>query len=115
MATGDIVEVRGRRVHFLGRKGEVINVGGVKVYPPKVEDQIRGVRGVRDVRVYGKINPITGQIVAADIELSGHVVSEVVLAEVRQVCRATLSRYEQPRELRVVAELRRSNEKLLRR
>ena len=115
IATGDIVEVRGRRVHFLGRKGEVVNVGGVKVYPPTVEQQIRRVRGVRDVRVYGKVNPVTGQIVVADIELSGDVTPEVALAEVRQVCRSTLNRYEQPRELHVVAELKRSNEKLMRR
>lgn len=114
VATGDIVEIRDRRVHFLGRKGEVVNVGGVKVYPLTVEEQIRKVKGVRDVRVYGKVNPVTGQLVAADVELSGDVAQEVVLAEVRQLCRSTLSRYEQPRELRVVAELRRSNEKLIR-
>jgi acyl-coenzyme A synthetase/AMP-(fatty) acid ligase len=115
IATGDLVEVRGRRVHFLGRKGEVVNVGGVKVYPPTVEEQIRKVRGVRDVRVYGKANPITGQIVAADLELCEGVAPDVVLAEVRQACRSTLNRYEQPRELHVVAELGRSNEKLMRR
>ena len=115
LATGDMVEIRGRRVHFLGRKGEVVNVGGVKVYPPTVEEQIRRVKGVRDVRVYGRVNPVTGQIVAAEIELAGDVVPEVVLAEVRQVCRSTLSRYEQPREFHVVPELRRCNEKLMRR
>lgn len=114
IATGDIVEIRGGRVHFLGRNGEVINVGGVKVYPPTVEEQIRTVKGVRDVRVYGKANPVTGQIVAADLELFGEVAPEVALAEIRQVCRSTLNRYEQPRELRVVPELRRSNEKLIR-
>jgi acyl-CoA synthetase (AMP-forming)/AMP-acid ligase II len=115
ISTGDIVEVRGDRVHFLGRKGEVVNVGGVKVYPPTVEEQIRKVSGVRDVRVYGKANPVTGQIVAADIELTGDVAPEVILSEIRQLCRSTLSRYEQPRELHVVSELGRSNEKLMRR
>ena len=115
IATGDFVEVRGERVLFLGRKGEVVNVGGVKVYPPTVEEQVRKVRGVRDVRVYGKANPVTGQIVAADLELTEGAAPDEVLAEVRQACRATLNRYEQPRELHVVAELRRSNEKLMRR
>jgi acyl-CoA synthetase (AMP-forming)/AMP-acid ligase II len=115
IATGDIVEVRGGRVHFLGRKGEVVNVGGVKVYPPTVEEQIRKVSGVRDARVYGKANPVTGQIVVADIELSGNVAPEVALAEIRRLCRSTLSRFEQPRELHVVSELGRSNEKLIRR
>jgi acyl-CoA synthetase (AMP-forming)/AMP-acid ligase II len=115
VATGDLVEVRGKRVQFLGRKGEVVNVGGVKVYPHVVEEPIRKVRGVRDVRVYGRANPVTGQIVAADLELSEGVAPDAVLAEVRQACRSALNRYEQPRELRVVAELRRSNGKLVRR
>jgi acyl-CoA synthetase (AMP-forming)/AMP-acid ligase II len=115
VATGDLVEVRGDRVHFLGRKGEVVNVGGVKVYPPIVEGPIRKVKGVREVRVYGKPNPVTGQIVAADVELSEGAAPEAVLEEVRQACRAALSRWEQPREVRVVTELGRSNGKLVRR
>ena len=114
VATGDLVELRGNRVYFLGRKGEVINVGGVKVFPPTVEDHIRSVPGVRDVRVYGKANPVTGQIVAADVEVAGTVVPEAVLTAIRQHCRSRLSRYEQPRELSVVAQLSRSNEKLIR-
>lgn len=114
IATGDMVEIRDDRVIFLGRESEIINVGGVKVYPPTVEAQIRKVDGVRDVRVYGKANPITGQIVAAELEISADIEPKLVLAAVRQACQATLSRYEQPREMRIVTELTRSNEKLVR-
>ena len=36
--TGDIVELRGDRYYFVGRKGGIINVGGLKISP-------RGNRG----------------------------------------------------------------------
>ena len=35
--TGDIVEQRGERYHFVGRKGGIINIGGLKVHPEEVE------------------------------------------------------------------------------
>ena len=42
MDTGDIVERRGERYYFLGRRTGVINVGGKKVYPEEVEAVITG-------------------------------------------------------------------------
>ena len=113
--TGDLVELRGNRVFFLGRKGEVINVGGVKVFPPSVEDHIRSIPGVSAVRVYGKPNPVTGQIVAADLEIEDGFDPDSLLGNVRSACRLSLNRYEQPRELHIVNKLSRSNEKLTRR
>jgi acyl-CoA synthetase (AMP-forming)/AMP-acid ligase II len=114
MATGDLVEVHEDRVLFLGRKGEVINVGGVKVFPPIVEEPIRTVEGVQNVRVYGRPNPVTGQIVAAEIELAQTASETAVVQAVRDICRARLSRYEQPRDIRIVGALARSNEKIIR-
>ena len=35
--TGDMIEVRGDRCYFVGRRGGVINVGGAKVHPEEVE------------------------------------------------------------------------------
>jgi acyl-CoA synthetase (AMP-forming)/AMP-acid ligase II len=113
-ATGDCVEILGDRVYFLGRVSEIVNVGGIKVSPPRVEQEIRRVSGVRDVRVFGKPNPVTGQIVAAELEIADERDCDGVLAEVRAACRARLSRYEQPRDIRVVAGLPRRNEKLAR-
>ncbi|MEU7146370.1 class I adenylate-forming enzyme family protein [Nocardia sp. NPDC046473] len=67
VSTGDLVELRDGRVHFVGRVGSVINVGGIKVPPLPVEEVIGAVAGVELVRVYGRANPITGNIVAADV------------------------------------------------
>lgn len=66
--TGDIVEIIGEnKIRFVGRKTEMINVGGYKVNPNEVEDEIKKVNGVLDAYVYAKKNRLTGNIIAADI------------------------------------------------
>src|ERR1700722_18161069 len=35
--TGDMVELRGDRYHFVGRRGGIINIGGLKVHPEEIE------------------------------------------------------------------------------
>ncbi len=56
--TGDLVEVVDGRVHFRGRRSEIINVGGTKVHPLPIEERISAVPGVRVVRVYGRRNAL---------------------------------------------------------
>ena len=65
--TGDLVEVRGDRIHFVGRTTEIINVGGAKVHPLPIEEVASTVAGVELVAAYGRPNPVTGQIVALDV------------------------------------------------
>ncbi|MDE3176664.1 MAG: AMP-binding protein [Pseudomonadota bacterium] len=67
--TGDMIEIRGDRCYFTGRRGGVINVGGAKVHPEEVEAVLNGLDGVRLSRVFAKASPITGAIVAAEIVL----------------------------------------------
>ena len=35
--TGDMVELRGDRYYFVGRRGGIINIGGLKVHPEEIE------------------------------------------------------------------------------
>ena len=65
--TGDSVEVDGEYVKILGRKSELINVGGEKVYPQEVENIILKHPKVKDVTIYKEKNQILGNIVCADI------------------------------------------------
>ena len=67
--TGDILELRGDRYYFVGRKGGIINVGGLKVHPEEVEAVINRHPDVRMSLVYPRKNPITGAVVAADVVL----------------------------------------------
>ena len=45
--TGDVVEVDGEWLRILGRRSEIINVGGEKVYPAEVESVLLAHDGVR--------------------------------------------------------------------
>jgi len=67
--TGDMVERRGDRYHFLGRRSGLINVGGLKVYPEEVEAAINRHPAVRMSMVRSRRSPITGSLVAADVVL----------------------------------------------
>ena len=114
IATGDQVEVIDDRVVFRGRRCEIVNVGGVKVFPQKVEEVILAVPGVQAVRVQGRSNPVTGQIVVARLELVPGEDAPRVLAAVRRACRGALNRYEVPRDIRIEPSLPRVNEKIAR-
>ena len=65
--TGDSVLVNGEFFCILGRASELINVGGLKVYPAQVESVIQLMPGVEDVAVVGAPNAITGQIVTSRV------------------------------------------------
>lgn len=67
--TGDLLELRGDRYHFVGRREGTINVGGRKVSPEEVEGVINEHPFVQMVRARGRSSPITGAIVVADVVL----------------------------------------------
>ena len=68
--TGDAVEVDSEYIKILGRKSEIINVGGEKVYPQEVENVILEIDNVAEVTVYGEKNPIIGNIVCAKVRFN---------------------------------------------
>ena len=115
-ATGDLVAIQGDRVVFLGRKSEVINVGGVKVHPVEIEKVINQVPGVFAVRVSGRPNPVTGQIVVAQVVIApdSNGKEEEMGAAIRSACKV-LDRYMQPRLIEFVSNLPTANQKLMRR
>ena len=65
--TGDMVELRGDRYYFVGRRDGIINVGGLKVHPEEVEAVINAHPGVQMSLVKARRNPITGAVVVADV------------------------------------------------
>jgi acyl-coenzyme A synthetase/AMP-(fatty) acid ligase len=99
--TGDAVEVKGELVRFLGRKAEIINVGGLKVHPAEVENVLLQLGNVADAAVYAATNAITGQMVAARIQLRQPEEPAAFRKRLRQFCESRLSRHATP----VVIEL----------
>ena len=68
--TGDAVAVDGPYLRILGRKGDLINVGGQKVYPAEIEDALLEIGNVRDATAWAEANPVTDQVVAARVTLA---------------------------------------------
>ena len=100
--TGDRVEVDGDYYRILGRQSDVINVGGQKVDPAEVEGVLVELENVRDVAVYGKKNPILGEIVAARFELVNGEEVQALRRRVRQHCQGRLAAYKIPSEIEIV-------------
>lgn len=94
--TGDEVEVDGEYMRILGRRSELINVGGEKVYPAEVESVIQTISNVEEVSVYGEKNPITGSMVCALIKLRDEEDERQARLRIKQACAASLPRYKIP-------------------
>jgi len=104
--TGDMVERRGERYYFLGRREGVINVGGQKVHPEEVEAILNRHPAVRLSLVWPRKSPITGAIVAADVVLRDPAADfAAVRQQLLDACRASLPAHKVPASLRAVASL----------
>ena len=108
--TGDIVECRGDRYRFVGRRDGVINVGGMKVHPEEVEAVINRHPLVRMSRVRTRKNPIMGGLVVADVILKTdsdftHQPARELESEIVQFCRSLLPRHKVPAVIRFVSTL----------
>jgi acyl-coenzyme A synthetase/AMP-(fatty) acid ligase len=106
--TGDMVELRGERYHFVGRRGGIINIGGLKVHPEEIEAVINRNDGVRMSRVKARKSPITGAIVVADVVLAdgcdasrGNDIKTLIMAD----CRASLAPHKVPAMIKFVDRL----------
>jgi acyl-coenzyme A synthetase/AMP-(fatty) acid ligase len=108
--TGDILELRNGRYYFAGRRGGIINVGGLKVHPEEIEAVINRHPDVRMSLVRPRRNPITGAIVIADVVLraqtgDGEERNAVLKREILQACRASLPQHKVPAAIRFVPSL----------
>jgi acyl-coenzyme A synthetase/AMP-(fatty) acid ligase len=99
--TGDAVEVDGEYIKILGRKSELINVGGEKVYPAEVESVLQLMEGVADVAVHGERHPITGQIVVARVQLDRPEELADFRRRLRAHCQDRLARFAVPQKILV--------------
>lgn len=100
--TGDAVEVDGEWIKVLGRHGEIINVGGEKVYPAEVEGVLLELPGVAEVAVHAEQNAITGQLVAARIRLREPEPAGPFRKRLTAFCRDRLARYKIPQKIVLV-------------
>ncbi len=109
--TGDMLELRGDRYYFVGRRDGTINVGGQKVHPEEVEGVINRHPRVRMSLVRPRKNPLLGALVVADVVLTDVVPEPTSSAgggienEILQICREALPRHKVPAAIRFVSQL----------
>jgi acyl-coenzyme A synthetase/AMP-(fatty) acid ligase len=106
--TGDMVELRGDRYHFVGRRGGIINIGGLKVHPEEIEAVINGHAEVRMSRARSRRSPITGSIVVADVILADGCDanrSDEIRNKILADCRTRLASHKVPAMIKFVPSL----------
>jgi long-chain acyl-CoA synthetase len=102
--TQDAVEVDGKYLRILGRKTDLINVGGQKVYPSEVETHLLEMPNVHDVSVFGKAHPMTGHMVAARFNLKEPEALADFKVRMHAFCKTRLAPYQVPRLVEVSTE-----------
>src|SRR6185312_10706137 len=105
--SGDMVELRGDRYYFVGRRGGIINIGGLKVHPEEIEAVINRHANVRMSRAKSRRSPITGSIVVADVILTDGSAERAkeIREEILANCRASLASHKVPAVIRFVEAL----------
>ena len=101
-ATGDLVEICGERVYFLGRKSETINIGGNKVQPARLEAIFRELDYISDIKIYPKKSSLVGNLLAAEVVLTEEATTNFgernrVQNMLETFCQKNLASYERPR------------------
>jgi acyl-CoA synthetase (AMP-forming)/AMP-acid ligase II len=94
--TQDAVEVDGEYLRILGRKTDLINVGGQKVYPAEVESLLLQMENVAEVAVFAKAHPMMGQVVAARFTLKTPEPLDVFKRRMNAFGRERMARFQIP-------------------
>jgi len=89
--------------YLIDRKKDMISASGFKVWPREVEDAIYAFPGVREVAVVGAADPYRGETVIAFVSAQPGVAIDV--EALSRFCRERLAAYKCPSEIRVLADL----------
>lgn len=103
MNTGDEVEVRGEFIRILGRRSDMINVGGQKVSPLDVEAILLQAPNVADATVRGVPHPLMGHVAHATVSLVEDEDPEEAVIRLRRFCLERLPRFKVPVRFEIVA------------
>ncbi len=96
LCTGDQVDVKGEYLRFLGRKSEMINIGGKKVFPLEVENVLLQAPNIRDASVFAKDHLLMGQVVHAQVSVIDPEGALELSERLRKFCNDRLAKYKVP-------------------
>lgn len=97
--TGDVVKQKGPYIKILGRRSEVINVGGEKVYPAEIENVLKDLPNVVDVAVGHERHAIAGNLVTARFTLAEIEGLNAFKQRLHAFCRERLAPFQIPRKV----------------
>lgn len=101
--SGDLIEWIDKEsglFKFKSRKNELINIGGYKVNPGEVENEILIIDGVQHAFVFGKANSILGNVLCAKVKLQpGYTMNEL---EIKRILASKLQNFKVPRLIKFV-------------
>lgn len=108
IVTNDIVQLtEDRQFLWLGRKDNVINTGGIKVYPETIEKKLAG-----QIDQAFMITKLPDEMLGEKVVL---VIEDGTYISLSDIDFSSLTKYEKPKELRLVRELpRNKNGKIVR-
>jgi acyl-coenzyme A synthetase/AMP-(fatty) acid ligase len=94
--TGDLVETKDGFLRILGRRSEMINVGGEKVLPCEVENVLLQAENVLDAVVRGRRNAVMGQVVTAKVATLAPEAPDALERRLRRFCAEWLPEHKIP-------------------
>jgi long-chain acyl-CoA synthetase len=109
--TGDIARVDEDGYFFIvDRKKDVVNVGGLKVFPREVEEVLHEHPKVKEAAVAGVPHRVRGELLVAQVVLRDGVSGDAreVRRELLDYCRQRLAAYKVPRRIEIVPGLPKS-------
>jgi long-chain acyl-CoA synthetase len=115
LKTGDLgrVDAEGY-LYIIGRRSDMIKVGGHRVSPAEIEEVLHACPGVQEAAVVGADDRLLGQVIHASVVLE--VDAAIGTLQIQEFCRANMALYKVPKLIEIVSSLPKTeNGKLLRR
>ncbi|MDV3277329.1 MAG: long-chain fatty acid--CoA ligase [Nitrososphaerales archaeon] len=105
LLTGDIGKMDEEGYFFIvDRKKDMVNVGGLKVYPREVEEVLFEHPAVKEAAVVGMPDSFSGEVVRAFVVLKDPA-AKVSEKDIIDFCAPKLSRYKVPKKVEFVPDL----------
>lgn len=105
--TGDLASMDDEGYFYIvGRKKEMIIVGGFNIYPQEIEEVLYEHPCIQEAAVIGIPNPTGDEIVKAFIVAKDG--EEIDVEEIRNYCYSQLTRYKVPKEIEIIEALPRN-------
>jgi long-chain acyl-CoA synthetase len=108
-STGDLGQIdQDGCLTIVGRKKDVINFVGMKLFPVEIEAVIDSFPGVAESQVYPLPHERFGELPAARIVIKDGFDADTVLSGLRRFCYRQLASYKVPKQFEIVSQLSRT-------